>query len=193
MTSCAGTTPAPPPPTDPPVDPPPPVGGTSFFYKVVSTSNEKEISNESSSDDRTQITEKVNSSSSAMNGKKLKQADVLLRKESGTDDTTPLIYFKIWDSGNTVIYTSPTTFTANSLTTSFVGKTFDCSTNTRTFVVGDRCGIEWTGTDPDEFILTAYATSDSGNTGSSGSYEVYKEGSSYDSQTGRRMSMTLWE
>ena len=190
-TTCSGTDLPPPPPDEPPVDPP--AGGTSIFYKVSNTSNEKEISNESSSDNRTQITEKINSSSSAMVGKLLVQADCLLRKESGTNDVTPLIYFKIWDSGNNVVYTSPTTFTPDSLTTSFVGKTFDCSTNTHAFVVGDRCGIEWTGTDPDEFIWTAYATSDSGNTGSSGSYSVYKEGSSYDNQTGRRCSFTLWE
>ena len=192
VTSCAGSEPPPPPPDEPPVDPGG-GGGTSFFYKVTSTSNEKEISNESSSDNRTQITEKVNSSSSAMVGKLLIQADVLLRKESGTTDVTPLIYFKIWNSANTVIYTSPTTFTPNELTTSFVGKTFDCSTNTHALVVGDRVGCEFTGTDPNEFVWTAYATSDSGNTGSSGSYEVYKEGSSYDNQTGRRLSATLWE
>ena len=190
-TTCSGSELPPPPPDDPPTDPP--IGGTSIFYKVSSTSNQKEISNESSSDNRTQITEKINSSSNACVGKKCVQADVLLKKESGTNDVTPLIYFKIWDSGNNVIYTSPTTFTPDELTTSFVGKTFDCSTNTHVFVVGDRVGCEWTGTDPNEFIWTAYATSDSGNTGSSGSYEVYKEGSSYDNQTGRRMSMTLWE
>jgi len=195
VSSCAGTDVVEPPP-DPEEPPPPPVdppiGGTAKFYIVTGTSNQKEISNESSSDDRTQITEKVNSSSSAMNGKLLKQADVLLKKESGTTVTTPLIYFKIWDGSNNVVYTSPTTFTPNELTTSFVGKTFDCSTNTHTLVVGDRVGCEWTGTDPSEFIWTAYVTSDSGSTGSSGSYSVYKEGSSYDNQTGRRTSMTLW-
>ena len=192
--TCAGTDLPPVDPGDPPVDPPPPpgTGGTAKFYIVTGTSNQKEISNESSSDDRTIIAEKIDSSSSAMNGKLLKQADVLLKKESGTTAVTPLIYFKIWNAANTVVYTSPTTFTPNSLTTSFVGKTFDCSTNTHTLVVGDYVGVEFTGTDPDEFIWTAYVTSDSGSTGSSNSHSIYKEGSSYDNQTSRRCSFTLW-
>jgi hypothetical protein len=192
--TCAGTDLPPVDPGAPPVDPPPPpgTGGTAKFYIVTGTSNQKEISNESSSSNRTIIAEKINSSSSAMNGKLLKQADCLLKKESGTTDVTPLISFKIWNAANSVVYTSPTTFTPASLTTSFVGKTFDCSTNTHTLVVGDYVGVEFTGTDPDQFIWTAYVTSDSGSTGSSGSYSIYKEGSSYDDQTSRRCSFTLW-
>ena len=64
----------------------PPPGGeaTTIFYRVTSTSNQKEISNESSSDNRTRIMQKISGSSSAMKGKILKQADVYLKKESGT-------------------------------------------------------------------------------------------------------------
>lgn len=125
-----------------------------------------------------------------MNGKTPKQADVMLRKETGTTITTPLVYFKIWDASGAEIYVSPTTFTPNSLTTSHVAKTFDLSTNTHALVVGDRCGCEFTGTDPAQFVWTAYQTSE--GTGSSGSYSVYKEGSAYDNQTSRRLSMKLY-
>ena len=134
--------------------------------------------------------QKITGSSSPCVGKILKQADVLLRKESGTNDLTPLINFKIWDANNNVIFTSPTTFTPNELGTTFSGKTFLCDANTHVFKVGDKCGIEWTGTDPNEFIWTAYSTSS--GTGTAASHEQYKEGSSYDDQSSRNMSMTLW-
>ena len=87
----------------------------------------------------------------------------ILKRNQEPHDVTPLVYFKIWNSSNNVVYTSPTTFTPNSLDTSFSLKVFDCSTNTHVNVVGDKMGIEFTGTDPDEFIWTAYATS--GGTG----------------------------
>jgi len=161
-------------------------GGVSVFYSVTGTSNEKEISNESSSDFRTRITQKCATSGSTFTGKIITQGDFMLKKV-GAPAATPVISCKIWNSSGTVLYTSATTLAPNTLTTSFASYTFSLSTNTHQMAVGDRIGLEWTGTDPDDYIVTGYETP-----AGSGSYEAYYEGTSWDEQTNRKISAVFW-
>ena len=94
---------------------------------------------------RTRAGIKVNSSGSPVNGKIVKQMDIPLFRGSGTPASTPTITAKIWSSTGSTLYTSPTSFAPNTLTTSPVTKTFDFNSNTHIMIVGEYIGVEYVG------------------------------------------------
>src|SRR4030095_2638368 len=107
-------------------------------------------------------------------------------KKEGTLSGT--VYAKIWNAANSVVYTSPTTLTNADLSTSFTTETFDFSTNTHTFVTGDKCGIEHTaGTDTDR-VLCSYKNS---NVLTSTDYKQYDSGS-WVTKTDRELACTMY-
>ena len=166
-------------------------GGSSIFYSV-STSTDKELSNVAGGvfDNRTRVAQRVSSSSSAISGKIIKQADVWLKK-AGTPGASPVINFKIWNSSNAVVYTSTTSIDPSTLTTSLVKTTFDCSSNTHTCVTGDRIGVEYTGTSSSNYVVCSYNTTE--GTGSTNSTETQYEAGSWEINSSRNMSMDLWQ
>lgn len=121
-------------------------GGSSRFY-IVPADNDKQLSDTTGWDYRTRIGAKLKKSTHPMKGKILKQLDVPLKKV-GTPAASPTVTAVIWDSNNNPIYTSPTTIDPTTLTTSFVSKSFDFSTNTHEFVLGDIVGIRYYADSP---------------------------------------------
>ncbi|TVM02443.1 MAG: hypothetical protein CV087_09605, partial [Candidatus Brocadia sp. WS118] len=158
--------------------------GTVIIYNLAS-GTEKALSDSSTHDNRTRLAQKITSSSSSLFNKVVKEFTVPLKK-SGSPGASPTVSAKIWNSSNSVVYTSPTTFDPSTFTTSFVDKTFDFSTNTRAFVVGDRIGVEWTGTSSSDHPLGSYK-SDS----VSGSQLSQYEGSSWDDKSSRDLSAKM--
>jgi hypothetical protein len=166
-------------------------GTSGIFYNVTEIGTEKVLSDSSSQDHRTRITQRVVTSGSDFVGKIIKQADFALRKQS-SPGATPVVHCKIWDSTGVVIYDSPTTFAPNVLASTMGTwpsgfKTFDMSTNTHAMVVGDRIGLEWTGTSSSDYVVTGYLTP-----AGAGSSQAYLEGSTWDNQTGRKITAVFW-
>lgn len=129
-------------------------GGSTQFY-IIPADIDQNIGTATSH--ITRVSQQQIDNTSGMNGQIIKQLDVPLKK-SGSPAATPLVYAKIWSSGGTVIYTSPTTFDPSTFTTSYVTKQFDFSTNTHVFVTGDRVGIEYEGNSDSNFIRCGYST-----------------------------------
>jgi len=147
-----------------------------IIYNVPADSD-KELSDSSTFDNRTRLAQKCTSSGVAFYNKVVKEFTVPL-KRVGTPAASPTVSAKIWNSSNTVVYTSPTTFDPSAFTTSFVDKTFDFSTNTRALVVGDRIGVEYTGSSSSNYVEAGY---DSDQTG--GKLSQYEDGSWIDKDT----------
>ena len=130
-------------------------GGTSIFYEITVIDQGIALTDVGGDyEHRTRAAELCLNSSSPMNGKKIKQLDVPLKK-TGSPAASPVIRAKIWNASNSVVYTSPTTIDPTGLTTDFNTISFDFSTNTHTLVTGDRVGIEYTGTGGDDHIAFA--------------------------------------
>ena len=147
---------------------------------------DKELSDSSTWQNRKRITMKATNSSSDLYNSTPHQADIPLKK-AGSPAASPTVGFKIWNSSGAVVYTSTTTFDPSTFTTSFVKKTFDMSTNTHKLVVGDRIGVEYTGTSSSNYVLASYQDFAYPNS----TYEQY-EGSSWGSKS-RQLVMDLWE
>jgi len=150
--------------------------GTVIIYNV-SADSDKELSDSSTFDNRTRLAQKVTSSGVSFYNKVVKEFTVPLKKV-GSPAASPTVSAKIWNSANAVVYTSPTTFDPSAFTTSFVDKTFDFSTNTRALVVGDRIGVEYTGSSSSNYVEAGY---DSDTTG--GKLSQYEDGSWIDKDT----------
>jgi hypothetical protein len=162
--------------------------GAGTFYSVYTdqgVDSDRELSNSTTFQNRKRIVMSPANSSSVFIGKIPEQLDIPLKKV-GTP-TTPNINAKIWSSSGSVIYTSPTNLDPATLTTSYVKKTFDFSTNTHALVVGDRIGVEWTGTSDASYVVASYKGTSYPNT----NYYQY-EGSTWESKT-RRLVMDVWE
>lgn len=104
-------------------------GGTTKFYSVTPDAESSSLGVTTYYYNTTSIGEYLDNSSSIINGKTIKQADVWLKK-TGTPGATPTIKFQIYNSSGTLQYTSTTEIDPTTLTTSFAKYTFNCSTNT---------------------------------------------------------------
>lgn len=158
--------------------------GTNIVYDI-DPDSDKELSDSGTFSHRTRIAQKITSSSSSLFNKVVKTFTVPLKKE-GSPAASPLVYAKIWNSSNSVVYTSATTFDPSTFSSSFVDKTFDFSDNTRAFVVGDRIGVEYTGTSSSNYIQAGY---DSDHVSKSQMSQY--EGSSWDDKSSRDMAATM--
>ena len=168
-------------------------GGSTKIYEVTDTSsNEKSMGDDPPAGNRTRMTIKVNSSSAPIKTQIPKQFDVPLKRSSTAPSASPVVSAKIWDSNDNVVYTSSTTFDPSTFTTSYVTKVFNFSSNTHALVQGDKIGVEYTGGDSSKYITIAYVTTDSGNVGTTGTYVAQYESGSYDNQTSRRLTATIW-
>lgn len=116
--------------------------GKTRFYILTTKNNDQELCNHVDWNNITIVAQHILSSLSRMRGKKPGQLDIFLKK---VGSPTSSISCKIWNGKGDVVYTSPTTVSASGLTTSYVKKTFDFASNTRTLQVGDRIGIQYTG------------------------------------------------
>ena len=164
-------------------------GGSSKFYTVYTdqgTDSDKELSDSSTFQNRKRITMSPANNSSIFKGKTPHQLDIPLKK-NGSPGASPTVGAKIWDSAGNVVYTSPTTLDPSTLTTSYVSKTFDFSTNTHSLVQGDRIGVEYTGTSSSNYVIASYIGTAYANT----TYEQY-EGTTWQSKS-RRLVMDVWE
>ena len=162
-------------------------GGSSKFYEVPVV-EERALSDSTTFENRTRIVEHVSSSGSVVYGKIIKQIDIPLRKQ-GTPGASPTVHMKIWSSGGSVIYDSPTTFDPSTFTTSFVSKTFDFSGNTHVMVVGDRVGVEYTGTSSSNYVMAGYSDT---NAVVNTTYQQYEAGV-HESISDRELAMDMWE
>ena len=126
-------------------------GGSAIFYTVETADEERILSTHDDHADRTRIAEECVSTTSPLKGKLVKQFDIPLKKEGSP---TGNITAKIWNAGNTSVYTSATVVASGGLSTSFATTSFDFSDNTHALVVGDRIGIDYSdGTDVD-YVVT---------------------------------------
>jgi len=130
-------------------------GGSGNILYNISADNDKPITDHSSESNRTRCAAAITGSSSVLTGKTAKYLTVPLKK-TGSPGASPTVSAKIWNSSNAVVYTSPTTYDPSTFTTSFVDKTFDFSTNTRVFAVGDKIGVEYVGTSSSNYIECGY-------------------------------------
>lgn len=162
-------------------------GGSAIFY-TIPTSSDKELSNVAASpfNNRTAVGEYAVNSSSILVGKIIKQADVPLKKV-GTPGATPTIKVKIFSGAGALIYTSPTEIDPTTLTTSFVKKTFDLSTNTRVMVSGDAIEVEYTGTSSSNYIMSSYNSDTVPNTAN------FNWEGAFDAKPTREWAADLWE
>ena len=131
--------------------------GLNNFYDVTTQDAESVISDHATYLNRTGIVERVVNTSGNGFGKKPISFDIPLKK-AGTPGASPTVTAQILDTNLNVIYTSPTTFDPSTFTTSYVTKTFDFSTNTRTLAVGDMIGVFYTGTSSSNYIVAGYTT-----------------------------------
>jgi hypothetical protein len=163
-------------------------GGTGKFYSVYTdsgTDQDRELSDSTAFQNRKRVVMAGANSSSVLVGAKPNQLDIPLKKV-GTPATND-VSAKIWNSSGIVVYTSPTTFADSTLTTSYVKKTFDFSTNTHTLVTGDRIGVQYLGTSDVNYVVVSFNTTPTPNT----SYYQY-EGSTWEFQT-RSVVMDIWQ
>lgn len=162
-------------------------GGHGIIYDAP-PDNDKELSDSSTYQHRTRIAEQINKTSSQVYQKVIKQFDVPLKK-AGTPAATPTISAVIWDKNNAAVFTSPTLIDPTTLTTSYVTKTFDFSTNTRITQLGDRIGVKYLGTSSTNYVLVGYESVTS---------ELYAtliqyEGSVWDEKTTRDLGCTIYD
>lgn len=161
-------------------------GGSAIFYTVPASSS-TELSNTSTFQNRTRGGEQCSNSSSPIYNKLIKQLDVPLKKV-GTPGASPLIYAKIWSSGGAVLYTSPTTIDPSTLTTSFVSKSFDFSTNTHNITTGDVVGVEYITTSDTNYVVFSYSPDTIPNT-----VYVNREAGAWEPKpTTRDFSCDMW-
>ena len=74
------------------------------------------------------------------------------------------------------MFTCPTVYADSALTSSFVKKDFDFTTNTYILKVGDRIGVEYLGTSSSNYVEMCYVDDIPDN----GTSQFQYEGSSWD-------------
>jgi hypothetical protein len=140
---------------------------------------------------RTRLATKINKTASGLYNKIIKQIDVPLHK-IGSPAATPTITCAIWASNGATIYTSPTEIDPSTLTTSFVTKTFDFSTNTHVMVIGDKVGIRYfadSSTSDINYVIGGYESVTSpGNT-----TLVQLENGVWDEKVDRDWAATIYD
>lgn len=136
-----------------------PSGLTYYYNAISSTVEDKTLGDHAAADNITRVTERVGNNISIMVTKIPKQLDVNLKKVVATSFSGS-ISAKIWDSDGNVKYTSSTTFADADLTSSYVIKSFDFTSNTYTMQVGDRIGVEYTGTSSTNYPVVGIRRSD---------------------------------
>ena len=130
-------------------------GGSSVFYDVQTADDIRVLANHIDFGYRTIHAETNASSSSDIHGKKLKQLDIPLYRVGSPSGN---VVARIWNAAGTEVYTSPTTVSASGLSTSPTIVNYDFSTNTHAFVVGDRIGVQNTGTSNTAYVVTQIRT-----------------------------------
>ena len=175
-------------------------GGSAIIYDGEDPDNDKPMCDVSGSpfDNRIRVTQKVRLSTSLIKGKIIKQLNVAL-KRVGTPAATPVVQAKIWRSdGVTVEYTSPTNLDPSTLPTSYPADDttwaeFDFSTNTYTMQVGDRVGIEYLGTDEDNYIVAGYESDSESGGGKSLQSQYEDSPKAWDDKATRDAAFVIWE
>jgi hypothetical protein len=164
---------------------PPP--STDPFYDI-DADNVKELSDSSEHAHRKRLCVKIDSTGSPFYNKVVKDFKVWMRKHNSPN--TANVQSKIWKSGSgtTIMFTSPTNRPDSLLGASYGLIQFDYTTNTYILKVGDRIGIEYLGTDPDNYVEGSYIDDISGN---GTTYDQY-EGSSWESKS-RELSCQAFE
>jgi len=164
------------------------VGNTRFYsvYTEEGTGSDKELSNSSTFDNRTRILMSPANNSSDFKGKKPIQLDIPLKKV-GSPTSSNLVHCKIYNSNGGVIYQSPTTVDPSTLTTGFVKKVFDFSTNTHIMVVGDSIGVNYVGTSSSNYVVASYQGTAYPNT------NYFQWESDAPDGKSRRLVMDVWE
>lgn len=134
----------------------------SFYYKAVTqtSSQWRDLCDHINHNNRIMYVNHINTGSGAY-GKKLAAVRKPLNKR-GSPASSPKVYCKIWDSGGNVKYTSPTNIDPTTLTSTMAFYSFDFTTCTRTMANGDRVGLIYEGTDPDNCVRTCYLVDDAG-------------------------------
>jgi hypothetical protein len=162
--------------------------GNTIFYDLTDTSSTTELSDSSTFQNRTRGGEQCENSSSQMRAKVIKQLDVWLAKV-GSPGASPTVRAKIWTSGGSVRYTSPTAIDPSTLGTGFSKKIFDFSSNTVSINTGDVVGVEWTGTSDTNYVIFAYGDDIIGDC----VYVNYESGSWEPKPTTRDFTCRMWE
>jgi len=163
-------------------------GGSSIFYDIQTTDDTRVIQNHVDHDYRTRVAETNASTSCVINGKKIKQFDVLLAKSGAPSGN---VVAKIWNAAGSVVYTSSTTVTASGLSTSPAMINYDFSSNTRAMVVGDKIGVEYTGTSAGAYVITYIRESDIISGGNRSHYNA--DTGNWIQFTDSEMCCTMWE
>jgi hypothetical protein len=158
--------------------------GNTIFYSV-DAFNDKELSNTTAFDKRTRIAMRADNSSSVFKGKLPIQVDIPLKKVGSP--TAGLVHMKIYSSSGSQVYDSPTTINPSTLTTSYVKKTFDFSTNTHVLTTGDWIGVQYTTSSDSDYVVAGYAGNATANT----TYGQFEDGT-WDVKT-RSLAMDVWE
>ena len=175
-------------------------GGSARFYDGEDPDNDKAMGDIAGTpwDNRIRVAQKCIKSTSLMKGKVLKQLNVALKKV-GSPPSTPVIQAKIWGSdGTTVRATSSTNFDPSTLTTSYPADddnwaAFDFSSNTYAIQVGDRVGVEWLGTDEDNYIVVGYESDTESGGGKSLQSQYEDDPPAWDDKTTRDLAAVMWE
>ena len=160
--------------------------GNTIFYSVAADSD-RELSDSSTFQNRTRIVMTVDNSSSIFSGKLVKQIDIPLKKVGSPSSSGDNVHMKIYNASDSVVYESPTLLDPSTLTTSYVKKTFDFSTNTHALVTGDRIGVKYTTTSSSNYVVASYQGTATANT----TYAQFENGS-YDTKS-RSLAMDVWQ
>lgn len=134
-----------------------------FYTKDVTqdSSNWRYIVDASGQDHRTRVALYVPTSGSGVYHKTPVSAWWGLNKV-GSPSASIKVFSKIWTSGGTVKYTSPTQLDPSTLTSTMAFYNFDFSTNTYNMQIGDFIGIEYLGTDINNCIRSCFLPEDAG-------------------------------
>ena len=164
--------------------------GNARFYSVYNTQgigdSDKELSDSTAFQHRIRIGMSPINSSSVFNNKLPNQVDIPIKKV-GSPGSGNTVKCKIYSATNAIIYTSPTQIDPTTLTTSYVKKIFDFSTNTHVLRVGDWIGVNYDGTSDTNYVVVSYFGTAYPNT----NYGQY-ESDVWQIKT-RRLVMDVWE
>ena len=98
---------------------------------------------------------------------------------------------KIWNAAGSVVYTSSTTVAASGLSTSPALINYDFSSNTRAMVVGDKIGVEYTGTSAGNYVVTYIREADIISGGNRSHYNA--DTGNWIQFTDAEMCCVMWE
>lgn len=165
-------------------------GGLVEKFEIANSATyiERKLADHVDQSNRTIIAERANpAGGSGMVGDIPKEFHCILRKE-GTPAST--VRAKIWDTAGVEKYASVNTITATTLNTSFSSYSiFDMSTNTYAMQNGDRIGVQYTQSDPDNCVVIKCR--DPGD-GSTGSYYGHYSGGVWGDITSRDVICIVW-